>query len=938
MKKVLLFLLLFIAGISVLRWIQNPVAIDTVQAGDEETPVEPIAPTPEPEPEPTTEASSVAVAPEESEGGDIAVKFSGAAEFTKRVLEGPHRGRKIFRLQAKDSRSLESGRLELIDLWAVAYDIETDEELLRVKAETGLADIVNPLDHDIVLSGVELTLLKNAPVVPLVMRTENLLCSPQDNQFRTEDRVEIEGQGLKAAGVGFEFEVAAGLFSFDRDGYATVEIEDQQTSTLTCAGPLTIRRTDGPKSPLALDALEDALLSITGEQPILLNSDRLRIVGRTESTDGDLLGFERIDAEGSVTLSMGGNQFSSERAKVELVGEGKKFRAEMSGTPHGNFSFRGGLEPSDVPAEPDAAIPFAIEFSGQGPLVVNRKEQTEFELLGPAQLEWSDAVLDAARVISGTFGPGVDEADFAAYGDVQIRREGRLLHTPEFRLRHERDSEGISRVSASASGPARMAGDVDPEHSFLLTSDNQIDFAVEGDKWRVPRANGIKLTVEGPRGFFAQAREVVGFSPEPLTLEAIGEISLESVWGNVQGERLKLNGLEEMEIDGLPDQLAHFESDRGEWFALHVERSATRMIAVGVDRAIFSDEYGRYELGCDQMIIEELDQPAEAGGDLRDTGFRFRANGSVVGEAIYPGDRFQIESDQLRGEWIEHLRGDEFLYSESILVAQGKVHSKFSRASKEFDLRSDLFTAARTNRGSEVLTSDTLIAEGNVEVESVSDARMHGRGDRLEVDKFGRGELIASEGNRIYADGMMAGGKFKYAMTAARLRFSDTELDAALPEIEFLTNEPSLQHPESVNTRASAERLVAREDDYTLTGDVRMEGVIENKNAWILLADEAHIGIRRPGGEGLLASVSASGQVEFDLKNVMHAEGDEFLAKSAQKRFRVSGSPATIFYGETIIETSWVEYDHLIHAISTGKDALFLPVSDDPSPPKIKKK
>ena len=922
MKKVLLFMLLFIAGISVLRWIQNPVAIDTVQAGDEQTQAEPSAPTPEPEP--ITEASSVPVAPEQSEGGDIAVKFSGAAEFTKRVLEGPHRGRKVFRLQSKDSRTLSNGQLELIDLWAVAYDTETDEELLRVKAKTGLAEIVDTLDHDIVLSGVELTLLRNAPVVPLVMRTENLLCSPQDNQFRTKDRVEIEGQGLRAAGVGFEFEVAAGLFRFDRDGYAAVEIENEHTSTLTCAGPLTIRRTGGPKSPLALDALENALLSITGEKPILLSSDRLRIVGRTESKDGDLLGFERIDADGSVTLSMSGNHFSSERAKVELLPDGKEFRAEMSGTPHGNFSFRGGLEPTDVPDEADAAIPFAIEFSGQGPLVVNRAEGTEFELMGPAQLEWSGAVLDATRVINGTFGPEVDEADFAAFGDVQIRREGRLLNTPEFRLRHERDSEHISRVSASASGPARMAGDVDAEHSFLLTSDNQIDFAVEGEEWRVPRANGISLTVEGPRGFVAKAREVVGFAPEPLTLEAIGEISLESVWGNVQGERLKLQGLENMKIDGLPGQLAHFASERGEWFALHVERSATRMIAVGVDRAIFSDEYGRYELGCDQMIVEEIDEPAEAGGGLRDKGFRFRANGSVVGEAIYPGDTFHIESDQLRGEWIEHLREDAFLYSESILVAQGNVHTKFSRASNQFELRSDLFTATRTNRGSELLTSDALVAEGNVEVESVSDARIHGRGDRLEIDKFGRGVLIASEGNRIQANGVMARGKLPYAMTAARLRFSDTELDAAYPEIEFLTIEPSLRHPDGVNTRASARRLVAREDDYTLTGDVRLEGIVQNQGAFILLADEAHIDVRRPGTDGLLASVDATGQIEFDLENVMHARGDKFLAKSAQQRFRVSGSPATVYYRDMTIQTTWIEYDHLIKTIETG-DAIISP-------------
>ncbi len=932
MKKFMLFMLLFIAGISVLRWIQNPIPVDTVEASHDSRIQEPVAPVAL-KVRSETEASAVAVVPDESESGDIAVKVFGAAEYTKRVLEGPNRGRKIFRLQAKDSRSLSDGRLELIDLWAIAYDVETDEELLRVEAESGLADIVNPLEHEIVLRDVELVLLRNAPVVPLTMRTENLLFDPNDNLLRTEDRVEIQGQGLTAAGTGFEFAIVDGILRFEREGFAEVEIDSGPTSTLTSVGGLEIRRTEGSEGPITLDAEEEATLSIEGETPILLKSDHLRITGREKNKESDLLGFESVVAEGAVTLSLGGNQFSADRAQVELVEDQDKFRAELTGSPHGQFSFVGGLT-ADKGIE-DATKPFNVEFSGRGPLVVNRSEETQFELAGPAQLKWSDAILQAEQRVSGTFGPTVDEAEFTAFGSVEIRQETRLLSTPEFRLRHERGSDRASLLTASASGPARMSGEVDNEHSFVLTTDNQIDFALEGVEWRVPRANGIALTVEGPRGFVAKAREVIGFAPDPLTLRAIGDVSVVSSWGNVEGHSLSLTGLDAMTIDGLPDQLAHFKSDRGEWFALHVRRLGSSMIAVGVDRAIFSDAYGTYELGCGRMVVEEVDEPGSGGGTLRDKGFRFSASDSVKGRAIYPGDSFEIESGRLRGEWIEHMRDTQLLYSESVLVAQEDVHSKFSRASKQFDLRSDLLTATRTNRGSEVLTSDALVAEGNVIVETVSDARFHGTGDRLEIDKFGRGELIATQGNRITASGELAGGKFPFAMTSDRLIFSDTFLDASYPEIEFLTTEQSPQHPEGINTRASAKRLIARGEEnspsgeVSLTGDVRMDGVVENGNAFVLLADEAQIGIRFAGGGGLLASVSASGQVEFDLENVMHAEGDEFLGKSAQKRFRVAGSPARVFYGETNIETAWMEYDHLIHAISTARGALFLPTTND---------
>jgi hypothetical protein len=275
------------------------------------------------------------------------------------------------------------------------------------------------------------------------------------------------------------------------------------------------------------------------------------------------------------------------------------------------------------------------------------------------------------------------------------------------------------------------------------------------------------------------------------------------------------------------------------------------------------------------------------------------------------------------------LKGETFLYSESNLLARDEVHCEFARNDSEFRLRSDSLAINRTNRGTDTLTSGSLVARGNVDVESLSEARIHGQGDELEVDKFGRGELIAFEGRRIHAEGETPGGRFPFDMTARRLQFSNAFLDASQPEIQLELQSGEDSDEPGIPLRASAERLEAQGDTLSLTGGVHLEGLSQGISPWTLRAESSRISLREARNHKRLDSLEASGDVEFDLQGVLHADGDEFLVKMGQQRLRVAGDPVRVVYRGLDIESSWVEYDLLIHGLSTARDSVFTPATSD---------
>jgi hypothetical protein len=929
-KKFLLFSLLFVAGFMVLRAIESPLPVEAVEVVDDDPEVGESAPISVPRGDSESDASEPEATPRTGDEDDAEVKVEvrGPMHITKRVEEGPNRPNKLYYLESKQSRSVAGGFVELIDVSAIAYDPVTSREVLLIEAAKGRVATIDLLggtgdifSDDIVLFDVRLTLLANAPIVPLALDTEVLVCSLQDNgRFRTDSRVTIQGQGIEASGTGFEFNSKDELLRFDHDGFADVELKLGHRAKLTSEGALEIGRTEDGEGPILLKAEGHAVLAQVGTNPIQLSAEHLAITGQADGNESKTLGFQSIQAEGDVELSLEGNRFSSDTATVTLVGDEGDLHAELSGSPHGSFQLVG--DGSAALGEED----FTIAFNGDGPLIVRRREEVEFNLAGPAELSWADAKLLAVDDIHGSLSPKNERALFVAVGDVRVQRENSSMLTPEFRLKHRRRSEGTSELTAVAAGPAWMTGSIDEDHDFRLTTEQPIEFSVQGELWRVPRASGIALVVEGPHGFVARANEVIGFSAEPLELVAVGDIELTSANGDVKGERLVLRGLDSMSIDGLPDQLAHFRSNNGEWFALHVERQYETVTATGVKNAVFTDGVSKFEFDCDRLLVEDLGTNDQSANGMQSRGVRFSGGGSVVGTASSAGEQLELNCEQFDGEWSEKLRDGEFLYSKSSFTASNSVIAQFTRDQHRYDLSSDSLSLSRTNRGSETLTSDKLIAIGNVEVQTASNGRMHGKGDRLEIDKLGRGELIANEGNRISAEGMLAEDKLPYAMTARRLVFSDTYLEAAYPEFEFHSTEPLEEGEDKIHTRASANRMEATEDSLVLDGDVRLEGVIEGMSSWILLSDSAHVDVQTTESSGVMGALRAVGQVEFDFQGIMYARGDNFQFQSAKERVRIEGSPAKIFYRDMNIETDWFEYFFQLHTFASADNTIILPV------------
>ncbi len=915
MKKALLFLLLFAAGISILRWIEEPVKLDPASPPNVRS--EPFAP-----------PDTVAAREVQETGNAGNLSFSGKFAYTQN--EG---GRKVYDLVAAGSRTV-GDLVELDDLTGRVYDRETGEMVLSIRAAGGSAKLVQEkdtklgefhvsLDKAIDLRDVEATLLRDAPIVPLTLSAPDLVGRLDEGHFHTGGRVTISGTGISASGTGFEFFVDRGILRFLSDGNATVEVEAGRNASLDCRGGLSIESPPEGAREITLDAHEDASVKLAGREDLELHAQHIRVSGRPRSGGSEPFGFDRIEATEEVRLVTPTSEFTSNRAEIELEGSATRFVALLIGDPKGRLVFSSDAGAA-LPVLDDA---FSVSFRGEGPLEVTRSDAVEFHLPGPAALDWKGARLTARDSLTGSFGPVADDALFVALGGVEIVRPDGSLETEEFRLRHERPLTGESRVSASATGPSRLIGEADAEHDFVLLTGERIDFALEGEVWRVPRALGVDLSVEGPRGFVARAAEVSEMSIDPLGLEAHGSIALDSEEGTLRGSRLSLRGPEHMIVEGAPGEPVTFRWQRVEGVAERVERSENLLIAEGVERASLAYQGDAHEISCRRLLVAE-ETVETADGELVET-VRFTARDDVQVRTQRETDALSLDCDEIEGSLERHERGGEFLWSGSTLTATGNVGGRYSHAGTNFELTSERLVVERTDRGTEELSSARLVAQGKVIMDSRGEVQIHGEGDELEVDKLGRGRLTALGDGRVTAVGVFPGKNHPFSMTGRWVQFSDTFLAAAEPEVDFWLTEGETARKESLHVRGKAERLEADREGVSFVGRVRLENVESGPQSWVLSAESARMEARRAAGNNLLAGLRADGDVAFRLGTSLVAYGDEFSVRAEQRRIRVVGSPARLFHQGMVWTGEEFEYDLVVHVL-TAKNFEVGPRREDP--------
>lgn len=922
MKKLLLFLALFAAGVALLLWIERP---SRRVRGSPLPPVEVFPPE-------KPEDAALARPGEAPPGAAASITVRGPVEYLRRVQEGRNQGRKLWVLSAKDSRPL-GNDVELFDLTTTFFDAQTGEEVLRLSAENGRGTVTPQgsgpgsfeaqFGEQVVLSGVEATLLRDAPVVPLVLKAPTLVGRLDSGRLTTEDRVEIEGRGLQASGAGLELVLERGLLRFRRDGAALIEVESGRRATLSCTGELLIESPPEADRRIALEAHGDARVELRARESLELEAQVVRLDGRQRRGGAEPFAFDQLLATEDVHLTAANSDFLAERAEIRLAGATGRFDATLSGTPHGRVFLSGDrAAPVDVGGIGAGAV--SIAFRGAGPLEVSRREQLSFQLPGPAELEWSGALLSAARSIAGEFGPSEGDARFTAAGQVIIVRPDESLETERFELVHARAEDGGSRLTAAATGPSRLVSDQDPEHTVTLLTEERVDFAMVGETWHVPRALGVDLTIEGPEGVTAHAAEVRDFSAEPLALEALGDVSFRTAEGAGDGERLVLRGLDNAVVEGTSDRPVTFSFRHVEGVARRVERTGDLVVAEGVEHASLLHEEGRFELSCGRLLVAE-ERRTEADGVRVET-VRFTAREDVQARAELTEDTCDVACQQMEGVYTRNLRGEEFLWSAEELTAAGKVRALYRRPESQYEFTSDRLVIERKDRGAEELRSARLQATGNVVAEVRGDSPMRGEGHELTIDKLGRGRLAAKEGERIRAEGTLPGQETPFSGTASWVVFSDSYFSASAPEFDLWVPPAGGEGVAPMHIRAGAQRMELDAADrgvptLSLTGDVRVANLADPESAWSLAARSASLETRSLSGV-MIKGLSAQGDVEFQYGPALRALGDSFAIRAEQRRVRIEGRPARVFQNALEWEGDWFEYDLVVHVLSSGKARL----------------
>ena len=182
MRKLLVFLLLFGAGLGWLLWRQQ-------QNAKPEAPPEPVVE----ETRPFTEVG-MGVDPKGRQQA-VGVLLDGPLEFVERATINGRTVRALD-LQASDVDSLDGGRYLLKDLQIGIHDVEADAPRAQLKAPratvTLSTDSGSPQLNRTVpveLEGVIATLLRGAPIVPLRVESPRIEWTPGEERYTSNEAV-----------------------------------------------------------------------------------------------------------------------------------------------------------------------------------------------------------------------------------------------------------------------------------------------------------------------------------------------------------------------------------------------------------------------------------------------------------------------------------------------------------------------------------------------------------------------------------------------------------------------------------------------------------------------------------------------------------------------------------------------------------------------------
>jgi hypothetical protein len=914
MKKALLFLLLFAAGLGVLLLVQEltrkePVDPRVQDVIETEVPG-PIAPE---------------IMPEiRDEQGQLAVSLKAPLRITQFRLDGPWKGNKEYELTAQrlqpvlrapgDPRAAdESFAVDLFDVHVELWSPET--ETLETELDAAEARVLLRIDANgqpyldearpTALRSVDLIAHEGMPLAPLRANVPVMDLMIASRRITSESEVLLEGSGLTTTGRGLDIDETSTSFRLLENPSVKLRLDDGTRAELSSTGQLEIlaREDLGPEH-ISISAAGSARLELRQAEPTKIEADRIVLLGRSTSKDPVVpdsegsFALERGEARGSVALTLESGAFFGDEAVLSFDDLGEPKTAVLDGSPHFTLELAGlgtGLEPLDSQGQP-----LPLEASGAGPLTLGLGSTATLDFAGPVHLELPSlsATLDATQRLTGSRSEASGFAILLASGDVVVRHrveEGdSALTAEEIEIGSYVDITGERVATLTAVQATRTTGTLRDGRPFTLVTNEGIVVERRGDDLLVPQAGQVELTVEGEDGFFGRADTVSDLDVNAFAFVAAGDVRVESDRGNGRGERLESFGPERMDLYGSEGAPARFEVTEG-----------------------------TLEGGVISLDGQVLDVREAARTDVELAGQRYGLS-SRWARLDRSG---LIEGEQAEGHVVLDAGGDVDARTESPEGWMAATRSDFFRVrAREIEGQD----------GSLELEPLSVLASGNARMVYEGDFRVEGEGDRLEIDGAGNGVLLPQEGERSRVWGELPREKRSFEMSSHGVEFSPETLEALNPDLNVVgfgvplgAEAAGSDAPQRL--RAVAGRMVCDRSSVLFTDGAYLGGFGDPASAaqdWSLDAEKVLLtGIpadelgETPAQEAVHDLLAWGGFVAT-LGSDISVRGEHVHVIRDTQMLRMAGEPASLNSPQVSWEAEWFDLNLNTGFVRAGSGRL----------------
>jgi len=969
-RKLLLFLLLLGAGLYLLYWL------------DERDRPDGPGPTDSAPPTPVTEGEADGFLP------------SGPSQLT---IYDEETRLPLYKLESRDTRN-EGGVDVMTDVDLALYDPEQEGLLLlrlratraRMRRVESQGTLEPKWEDRLELQGVRADLEGGSPLAPLEFSCPTAMVDLRDPANRvvaSEDPFSAESAELQLSGTGFQLELDRQVLEIPRKGHVELKRPGATPATLsaTGAGRLTVRREETPEGPVVLEVFEGAELVPGAENPGHLNARHVAL--RAHPAQGDRQDFEleRLDADGAVDWVSGDARFQGERLDARFLPDGRVEHARLEGDPRAELPLLISSEvlpdAIDDPTRRQENAPNQEErllvLEGQDAIDIDwRNERYELHVESfptpgrPTRvptISTRDFRLQSASTIDGWLSEDQRSAHFKAGGGVIVTGGVATLETATFEVDIAPDATGETVLVGTASGGARLVGELpadesekEPPRPFTLTSPEGLKIERRASGWRVIEATLVEISLGEPRLFQARADRVTDFvvprsstgsvDSEGLRFHASGAVQVDFESGRFGGEELDVLSVAPVPhfvLHGTRESKAYLNTDDGDARALEVELTGDTLVARGevAGSAHFAprDAEAPVLVGFsgDQLTLDRVENADLLPGERLRT-VRVLVEGHVRTSLTSKDQTVVVRSASFAAENRVRLVEGQDAPQElgSLFTAEGNVHADFVDSRSDLGIDCDRFEVERTSSDLEA---------GFRQIAASGDVRFQGRfGGREEVDiggdcellvfdSDGKGVMEARPNGRVALIGRTTQRNTPYRLMAERVDFQIDEKQ----QLSLLAQRPELR---MLGLRARAAHFTADDENgVVLSGAARLSGSTAAHVPFTLDAEEVTLVGRwqrsedvqgEASSEDQLDALQARGQVDFHLSDSMRARGERMVVRRSNGLLRMEGTPASFEFGPTRLETEWVEFDPILQIlVGTGRGRVLSAEAQDAAGP-----